>query len=420
MINKLVTSLVLVVAISGVQLTFSSDALAASAAKEEKKKRPTQLVGPSVGKKVQKAFELYSADDIDGALVILLDIEAKKDYDKAYVNRFIAVMYTTKGDEEKKAIEYLEKAVKPDILNEGDQGEALKLLGDLQMQMQDYKGALANYKAWMEFTGKDDAQVYLKIANAYYSLKQMDKIIAPADKAIAAFGDKQNQNPYILKVQSYYERKKYPEAIKVLETVLQLFPENKQWWQQLGMFYLLTEDNDRALSTLDLAYKQGFLEKESEIKTLASLFAMNQTSYKAAKLLEKHISTGLIARDDKNLGSLANYWHAAQHIDKAAKYYGELAKLTNSAKHYRKQGMLLKQDEQFAASVKALKKALELGAKDVGRIQMSIAEGYFYLKNYKPAYAAIKEAMKDPRTKKVARGWMSFIKDTAQRKKVAI
>ena len=76
-------------------------------------------------------------------LVILKDINAKKDYDKAYVNRFIAVMYATKGDNEKEAISYLKKAVAPDILNEVDHGDALKLLGDLQMQTKDYKGALA-------------------------------------------------------------------------------------------------------------------------------------------------------------------------------------------------------------------------------------------------------------------------------------
>ena len=136
MANKLVTSLVLAVAVAGAQVPFSAEVLAADAA-QEKKKRPTQLVGPSVGKKVQKAFELYSTDDIDGALAILLDINAKKEYDKAYVARFIAVMYTTKGDHEQKAIEYLNQAVGPDILNEKDQGDGLKLLGDLQMQVQD-------------------------------------------------------------------------------------------------------------------------------------------------------------------------------------------------------------------------------------------------------------------------------------------
>ena len=142
--------------------------------------------------------------------------------------------------------------------------------------------------------------------------------------------------------------------------------------------------------------------------------------YKAAVLLEKHIDSGLVTRDDKNLSSLANAWHAAQHIDKAAKYYGELAKMTNLAKHYSKQGMLLKQDEQFKPAIVALTKALELGAKNQGRLHMSIAESHYYLEEYKQAYKAINLAMKDPKTKKSAKGWVDFIKDTARRKNVSI
>ncbi|MCW8834291.1 MAG: hypothetical protein OQK03_13305, partial [Colwellia sp.] len=183
MFKKLSTSLVVIASLLVVQAPFA-DYAEASGAKEEKKKRPTQLVGPSVGKKVQKAFELYSGDekkgiksDIDGALVVLLDIDAKKDYDKAYVARFIAVMYATKGNQEREAIKYLKLAVEPDILNEGDHGEAIKLLADLQMQTKDYKGALANYYAWMEFTGKDDGNTWVKIAQAHYELQQLDKMI---------------------------------------------------------------------------------------------------------------------------------------------------------------------------------------------------------------------------------------------------
>lgn len=417
--NKLITSIVLIASMTVIQLPFSSTVLAAEA-KQEKEKRKTQLVGPSVGKKVAKAFEAYSADDLDGALVILLDINSKKDYDKAYVSRFIAVMYATKGDEEQKAIDYLKLAVGPDILNEGDHGEALKLLADLQMQTKDYKGALKHYYAWMEFTGKEDGNTYVKIANAYYSLKQLDNVIAPADKAIAAFGDKHNQNPYVLKVQSYYERKMYKETVDVLETVVQIFPENKTWWIQLGQFYTLVEDYKSALATLDLAYKQGFLEKESQIKMLSSLYAQNDVPVKSAKLLEKHIDSGIVKRDDKNLSALANAWHAAQHIDKAAKYYGQVAKITNASKHYSKQGMLLKQDEQFKGAIVALNKALKIGVKNEGRLYMSIAESHFYLEQYKPAYKAIKKAMEYPKTRKNAKGWVNFIKDTAKRKKVSL
>jgi len=419
-LKKLSTSLVLAASLVVIQLPVATDANASGAAQQEKKKRPTRLVGPSVGKKIGKAYELYSADDIDGALVILKDITAKKDYDKAYVARFIAVMYATKGNSEVEAIKYLKLAVAPDLLNEGDQGEALKLLAGLQMQTKDYKGALENYKAWMDFTGKEDGDAWTKIANAYYELKQLDKMIAPADKAIAAYGDKHNLNPYILKVTSFYETKKYHKAIDVLEKMVQIFPEDKQWWSRLGMFYLLVENYDKAVQTLDLAYKQGFLEKESEIKTLANLYSSAGTPYKAAKLLEKHIASGLVKRDDKTISTVANAWHAAQHISKAASYYGQLAKMTNEAKHYRKQGMLLKQDEQFSNAIKVLKKALDLGIKNQGSIYMSIAESYFYLEKYKQAYAAIKKAMEDPRTRKTARSWKGFIVDTAKRKNVSL
>jgi len=425
MLKQLSTSLVVIASLLVSQVPFSENTMAAgikeeNKKKEEKKKRPTQLIGPSVGKKIQKAFEAYTADDIDGALVILTDINAKKNFDKAYVARFIAVMYATKGDHEKEAIAYLKQAIEPDILNEGDHGDALKLLADLQMQTKDYQGALGNYYTWMKFTGKNDGNTWVKITQANYELKQLDKMIVPADKAIAAFGNKPNQNPYILKLTSYYERKKYKEAIGVIERAILIFPEKKSWWTQLPMFYLLVENYPKALQTLDLAYKQGFLEKEGQIKTLANLYSSNESPYKAAKLLEKHIASGLVKRDDKNISTLANAWHAAQHIATAAKYYGELAKMTNESKYYRKQGMLLKQDEQFSKAIIVLNKALNLGVKNEGRIYMRIAETYFYLEKYKKAYVAIKKAMEDPKSRKSAKSWKGFIADTAKRKKVSI
>jgi predicted Zn-dependent protease len=414
--NKILTSLTLLASLVLVQLPTSFDVSAAGAEKSEKPKRKTRLMGPSVGKKVGKAFELYSTDDVKGALALLLEINAKSDYDKAILAHYISVMYATLGDQEANAIKYLKLAVGPDILNEADHATAMKLLADLQMQTKDYQGALDNYNAWMEFTGKSDGDTWVKIAQANYELKRLPKMIAPADKAIAAYGDKHNKNPYILKLTSYYETKKFKEAVNVLETAVQLFPNEKAFWKQLGNFYLLIEDYDRGMATLDLAYKQGYLEKESEVKTLASLYAQNNMPFKSAQLLEKHISSGLVKRDDTNIYSLANAWHAAQHIDKAAKYYGELAKMTNEAKHYSKQGTLLAQDEQFAKAVVALNKAIKLGVKNKGRLYMSIAESHFYLAQYKEAYAAIQNAMKDPKTRKGAKSWVSYIKDTAARK----
>lgn len=430
MFKKLSTSLVAAIVIVG--SSSVSVANAAEAAKAppkpicpgsliDGKKRKTQLMGPSVGKKVQAAFDAYAADDIDGAIQILLDIDVDADeiFDSATKDRYLAVMYAQKGDAWDDAISYLKKAVAPNVLTEADHGESLKLLAGLQMQEKQYKESISNFYKWMEFTCKNDGDTWVKIASAHYELKQLDKMIGPADKAIKAL-KKPSQNPYILKVTSFYERKMYKEAIDVLETVVQVFPETKQWWTQLGMFYLLVENYSKSLATLELAYTQGFLVKESEVKTLVQLYSSNQLPHKSAILLEKHMNEGLITRDHKNLETLANAWHSAMHIDKAAKAYGEVAKLTNEAKHYQKQGMLLVQDEQFKKGVVALGKAIDLGIKNPGRLHMSIAESHFYLGQYKRAYKSIKKAMEFPKTRKSAKSWAGFIKDTAQRKGVNI
>ncbi len=413
--RKLITSLVLFTSVALLQLPAANTVVAADAAKQEKKKRKVYLPGPSVGKKVTKAFEAYTADDLDGALAILTDIKAKKEYDKVFVNYFTGQMYAQKGDAVK-SINYLDKALKPDMLSEADQGNGLRLLADLQMQEKQYKNAIANYKAWMDFTGKSEGAVWVKVSSAYSELNQYANAIAPADQAIVAYGDKHNQNPYLLKLRSYFERKMFNESIEVLETAVQLFPETKQFWIQLGSFYAMVENYPKSMATLELAYKQGFLDKESQIKMLSSLYAQSEMHFRSALLLEKYISSGLVKRDDQNIATLANTWHAAKHIDKAAKYYGELAKMTNESKHYSKQGTLLAQDEQFKKAVVALNKAIELGAKNKGRLYMGIVESHFYLGQYKQAYAAVNQAMKDPKTRKSARGWKTFIKDTANRK----
>lgn len=378
--------------------------------------RKTMLVGPSVGKKKIEAFEAYGADDIDGAIQILLDIKPEETFEKADISLFVARMYAQKGDGYEKTIEYLKEAVKPNILNEKDQAEAILLLADLQLQEKYYKESISNYYKWMEFSCQEDGNVWMKITNAHYELKQLDQMIEPADKSIKAFGDKQIEAPYLLKLTSYYERKKNKEAIEVLETGLQLFPSKKLWWVQLGMFYLLVEDYKKSLATLDLAYKQGFLVKENELKPLIQLYATNEQPYKAAALIEKHLKDGSLKRDDKNLELLANSWHQAMHVKKAAKAYGDVAALTKKPDHYDKQGSLYIQDEQFKKGIDALNKAIELGGKNPGRLHMTIAQSYYYLENYKMATKAAKEATKYPQTKKTAKSWLVYISEAAKRK----
>jgi tetratricopeptide (TPR) repeat protein len=383
--------------------------------KKLKKSRGGKALGPRIGKKVQNAFELYSEDNVEGALEILLDLNPSNKFDQAYVGRFIGNMYAGLEGKATEALKYLKEAEALDQLPFDDHAGVLKLVADLSLQEKEYEQALVYYQKYMDFSFDQDANVYLRMANSYYELKQYDNVLAPAKKSIELF-EKPNQNPYVLIMASYYERKMYPEAVKAVETLVKVFPENPKWWTQLGMFYMLTEDYERGLSTMEVAYKQGYLETQSQVKQLAQLYATNGIPYKAAMIQEKFITSGLIDKTEQALSIMASTFQNAKEFGKAAKYFGEAAKLSSDADLYRRQANVLMVLEDYKAAVTAFNKSLDAGIKRKGQVYMGLAEAHFYLENWKDAYAAILEAKKDNSTKNSARGWESYIKDTAQRK----
>ncbi|MBT0584851.1 tetratricopeptide repeat protein [Alteromonas oceanisediminis] len=379
----------------------------------------TTLVGERTGKKVQKAFEFYNLDQVDEALEVLYDIDASDDFDKAYVQRFIGNLLAAQDGQGMKALGYLEDAVNPRVLNDLEHTQTLKLLGDLNMQEKKYSEAISYYEQWMDITCKQEADVYTRIANAYYEMGQLDKMIDPADKAIALY-EEPNKNPYVLKLTSYYERKMYPETVKVAETLVQEFPETRQWWSQLGFFYMLVENYKLALSTFEMAYIQGHLTKVSEIKALAQLYATNDIPHKSAEIQEKYIKSGLIKRDADSLASLANTLHQAKDYEEAAQYYGEAAKLSSDPEHYRKQGVLLLTAERYKDAITALNNALDRGAEDAGKIHFSLMEANFYAGNFKQAFEHVKEAKKDSSTRRNAAAWEPYIREKAKNRGIKV
>ena len=383
---------------------------------EERIKRQeakTKIPQPKVGKKVAAAFELYSQDLVDEAINALLEVRTSKKYDNAFLNKFIGNLYATVEGKAEEALKFLKMAYAPDVLNYKEQGEVIGILAQLYMMKKDYRNAIKMYQEWMSFTGKEDDKTYLRIASAYYELKDLDKVIAPADKAIA-MASKQIVAPYSLKMASYYERKMYPQTVKMGETLVKVFPEIKRNWVQLGIFYVLVEDYKKGLSAMELAYKQGFLEKPNEFRTLAQMYSHNELPIKAATIQEKYLKLGVMKRTEQNLKSLANYFLAAKEMNKAAKYFGEAAEMSDKAYLYRRQGEMFFQAEKYGQAVVALKKALDRDVPKKGAVNITLMQSYFYQGKFRSAYATMKEANKYPKARSQVRSWKSYIIEKAK------
>ena len=205
-----------------------------AAEKCEIDKRQSRAVGESAAKKVQKSFGAYTEGNLDQAIAILLEANAKNDFDKAYVDRMLGNFYAEKG-QMKTAIKYLKTAVDADILGGTDHAATMRLYADLLLQEKKFKEAIPYYYKWMDFTCKADAQMYRRIGIAYTELKDWNKVLQVADKGLS-LAESPDKGLYQMKLTAYFNQKKYKEAVKVLETMVPLFQDDKRLWVQLAQF----------------------------------------------------------------------------------------------------------------------------------------------------------------------------------------
>ena len=380
--------------------------------------RKSQAVGERSAKKVQRSFKAYTDGNLDEAIAILLEASPRAKFDKAYVARMLGNFYAEKGDM-KKATKHLKTAVDSNILGGVDHAGTIRLYADLLLQEKQFTEAIPYYYEWMKFTCKQEAIVYRRIGIAYTEQKNWNKVIEVANQGIA-ISAKPDKGLYQMKLTAYFSLKQNRNAVKVLETMVPLFPEDGRLWVQLAQFYLLTEDYTKSLATFDLAYKNGFLDTAGNITRLAQLLAQQGVPYQAANIFEKHINSGLIEKDAKNLKSLASFYHQAKNLDKAANYYGQAAELSHDGELYLKQGRLLSVEREYTAAIPVFKKALSVGIKNSGEAQFELALAYLGLKKYKSAYKYANLAIKDKKTERNAKSYVSYIKEKARIHKVTL
>jgi tetratricopeptide (TPR) repeat protein len=383
------------------------------------KRGTTNIPGQKVGKKVGKALEAYNNDLIEEALNILYEIDTSNSFDRAFTDRFIGNLLATQKGQGKKSIEYLQKAVAPNKLNDSEQVGTIKLIADLSLQEEQYDSAIKYYKQWLEVTCKEDFDVYFRIANAYYQTQRFAEIIMPINKAIS-LAKKPNKTVYALKMTSYYSRKMYKETIEVQEETVKKFPDDKMQWTQLGFFYMLVEDHKKALSTFEIAYNQGFLTKAAEYKALSQLYSMNNIPIKAAKILEKHVKSGLVKKDERMLTSIASSYQQSREFKESADYYGQAALFASSPDLYQKQGMAYYAIEKYSDSIVALQKALDGGSDKKGAIHLAMMQANFDKGDFKSAFKHVKEAKKDKSTARNARSWEPYIKEKAKNRGIRL
>ena len=339
----------------------------------------------------------------------LLPRVRKNRYEYATIMQTYGFAYAAQ-DKYRKAIEAFNEALKTEALPDQVQQSMRYNLAQLYAAASDWKSAAKAYEQWLAVAEKPSADSYAFGATIYAQLKNYDKAIPKIRKAIS-LSPKPRENWYQLLLSMLYQKKQYAEAARLLETMVAYWPDKKQYWNQLSGVYFTLKKNRRALAVLELAHKQGMLEKERELMNLVNMYLLQGIPYKAAKILDAEMKAGRIPRTGKNLQKLGEAWMRAKETDEALRELQAAAEAQEKGVLYLRLAQLYTDKEEWKKVIDLSNKALAAGElKNPGDAYLLKGMALYELGKKQNALATFSKALKYKKSKRQAGQWITHIR----------
>lgn len=325
-------------------------------------------VAPYTGKKLTQASELAQNDHLDKAIRVLTSYDPKADYDKAFVNRVLAIYYW-QAEQPKSSISALRTSVGLKVLEPKVQWQANRMLGDILYSEQDFANAAKEYRNTLavKYTPssadktqfkKDTNEVYFRLAAAYYQQQQWAQVRRSIVKYQAPDAQKRLQ-ALRMQVIAELRLKQWGNAEGTLSNLIRLEPNNKAWWQQQISTQLQQHKNQSALETYSLAKKQNLAFTANDYKSLSQLYAQNKIPERGARILQEMFNAYPESKTIDNQKTQAYYYQMAREWPQAinswealakrdAQYYWPLTQLYIQQKEYNKANQVIDRAQPYA------------------------------------------------------------------------
>jgi tetratricopeptide (TPR) repeat protein len=393
--------------------------LASTAGGEEAKPRPkpkpqTRRVESS-GKwaytRLSRAQEALAAGKTAQALTSLNEMKGKLDSlsanEKAMMWQSFGYVYSQQ-EQYAQAVDSFEKCLAEGALPEQAVVNTRYNLAQLYLVLEKYQKAIENFEIWFAAAENPSADAHYMLAAAYSQAEQPSKALPYARKAVAkAPAPKEAWLQLLLSLD--FQLKEYGDATSVLRALIATFPK-KTYWLQLAAAYSELGDRKRALATMELAYEQGFLTQEGELKNLAQLYLFNELPFAAAVLLEKELAAHRIASNVGNWQMLADTWLQARERKRAIPALERAAELSDDGNLYARLGQVHAAEEDWPAARKSLAAALAKGGlRDPADAQLMLGIANASESRWKEARTAFAAAQKYEKTRGAAAEWLQHI-----------
>ena len=377
--------------------------------KDRAQKAGRYPIAQRISRYLGAAAKEVDAGDPQEATRLLQKLRPKRlnPYERALVYRMLAHIAYGANDLEV-AIEYFVLFLDEEMLPIRDEARVRYNIAQLYAQLQQWQEAIDWLNRWLLYTENPDPAGFYLMGIAYFQLEDFDSAIAQSKKAV---GFRPNpKEPWIRLLAALYTQKEdYQNAALALEELVLRFPK-KAYWVQLSLIYGAHEDYRRSLSVQQVAYAQGFITEDNELRRLARSYLYHELPYPAAQILEKALEDGAIAPDSDAFELLANSWITAREYERSLDPLRSAAKLSEDGNLYVRLGQVHMQREAWSEASALLEKAVQKGGlKDPGNADLLLGIAYYNGAQVARARSSFLRARKHDSTRKAAIRWITHL-----------
>lgn len=334
---------------------------------------PAKTLSPRIGQRIQELYEFMQNDQWNEALAGFNELingrgDSMSAYERSTVYELRANVKVNL-DDYPGALRDMETALNANGLPPARNNQLRYFIAQLNFQLERYSTAVAGLNEWINTARQCgvavDPNAYYLLAAAYVSIEPPNYRAAegPIEQALAGM-EEPRKNYFDLANLVYSELNRRDKRQSLLERMVNLWPGEKSYWTQLSGSYSQSERDRDAFAVLEVAYRAGLLETESELITLIQYYSFFENPYRGAVLLEREMNAGNIDRDQDNLILLSQLWSQAREHKRSIPILQEAARNSSRGELSYRLGQVLLADEQYAAAQSALESAINKGGMD--------------------------------------------------------
>ena len=363
------------------------------------------------GKRMAGAMKALEEERYDEAREILSHLNPSRlnEFERARVEQVQANIDQAQG-RYAEAREHLKGAVASGGLNEEEAKTARMQIAQFSLAQQNWAQAVDDLQDWFAHTKEPTAQAYYLLAAAYYQQQNYEYALTPAAKAIE-LSEKPQENWLQLLLALRIMREEYEEAVPILKRLVSEYPQKKAYWTQLTSVYAALGQYENATATMQLAYDNGLLTEDQEIRRLAELLIHSGIPRRAAQLLDTAIEKQKrFQNDPKTYELLGNCWVAAREYKKAIGPLTRAAELSETGDGYVRLAEVQIQLEDWSRASESLQSGIKKGGLErVGHAQLLLGIAFYNRKNPQAARSWLEQARADDDTRSQADAWLKQI-----------